>query len=413
MPKLTKSVVDAAEARAKQWTVWCSELKGFGVCINPSGAKSYVVDYRTKDGSRRRMTIGRHGALSTEEARKLAISTLGSTFHGEDPQLERRTRRTSLTVAELCDRYFDSAEKGLILGRRGLPKKASTLAIDKGLANAHIKPLLGTKLVIDLKRSDVVKFIRDVQGGQTAKKPKPSGKLRGRTRALGGPATATRSTAALGAILSYAVADGVIDANPTFGVKKPASQRRERRLSKEEYRAFQGALVEAEADETKPWQGIAMLRFAALTGCRIGEVENLQWSEVDFDAQVIRLSDSKTGKSVRPLPTVASDILKSIERSDANPYVFPAARLERRPFAGVTRFYRHVFKSAGLAGVTPHVLRHSFASVGADLGFADSTIGACLGHVGTGITSRYTHRLDTVLVAAANKIAGEIWQQMI
>lgn len=69
-------------------------------------------------------------------------------------------------------------------------------------------------------------------------------------------------------------------------------------------------------------------------------------------------------------------------------------------------------KAAELEGVTPHTMRHSFASVAGDLGFADSTIAAMLGHsVGT-VTSRYVHRLDTVLVASADKVAAEIYRQM-
>ena len=90
MPKLTKSVVDASGPREQQYKVWCSELKGFGLLVNPGGSKTYLVDYRTAGGARRRMTIGPHGKLTTDDARKLALKTLGSTLHGEDPQLERR-----------------------------------------------------------------------------------------------------------------------------------------------------------------------------------------------------------------------------------------------------------------------------------------------------------------------------------
>jgi hypothetical protein len=60
MPKLTKTVVDGAEPREKQFTIWCSDLKGFGLFVNPAtaktpkGTKTYFVDYRV-DGQR--MTI--------------------------------------------------------------------------------------------------------------------------------------------------------------------------------------------------------------------------------------------------------------------------------------------------------------------------------------------------------------------
>ncbi len=412
MPKLTKTIVENSSAKNKQYTVWCSDLKGFGISINPAGTKSYTVDYRTGEGARRRMTIGRHGPLTTEEARKIAIKTLGSTIQGEDPQLERRTRRKSLTVGELCQQYFELADKGLIIGRGGRPKKQISVDTDRSMINAHAVPLLGNKLVIDLQRSDIVKFIRDVSAGKTAKAKTQSGKLRGRVRVSGGAGSATRTVAALGAILTYAVSEGIIEINPTHGVKKPAIGKRDRRLNPDEYAAFGKALREAEGDETKAWQGVMSLRLAAYTGCRIGEIEKLRWSEVDFENSVLKLEDTKTGKSVRPLGTPGRKLLKGLERDPQNDYVFPAKRLENKPYAGLKRFYRALFEAAGFDDVTPHVLRHSFASVGADLGFSDSTIGAMLGHTGGGITSRYTHRLDSVLVAAADKIAEEVEKQM-
>jgi site-specific recombinase XerD len=58
--------------------------------------------------------------------------------------------------------------------------------------------------------------------------------------------------------------------------------------------------------------------------------------------------------------------------------------------------------------VTPHVLRHSFASVAADLGYSELTIGALIGHKGLTVTSRYVHAADAVLLAAADAIAAHI-----
>ena len=132
MPKLTKTVVDAAIPRAKQFTLWCSDLPGFGVYILPTGNRTYFVDYRNSAGVRRRLTIGRHGKLTTEGARKIAIATMGEVAKGEDPAEERVSRRNSLTVKELCDRYLEAAERGHIMGKRNRPKKFSTLYVDRG-----------------------------------------------------------------------------------------------------------------------------------------------------------------------------------------------------------------------------------------------------------------------------------------
>ncbi|MEN5300089.1 tyrosine-type recombinase/integrase [Brucella sp. TWI559] len=412
MPKLTKTMIDNAEIREKPYFLWCSELPGFGVRVFNTGKKSFYVDYYNQAGQRKRMSLGGFGKLTVDDARKMARINLSDALRGDDPALERKTRRTSLTVTELCQNYFELAEKGLIIGRRGQPKKKASVDTDRSMVSAHVLPLLGTRLVADLKRADIVKFIRDVSAGKTAKAKAKSGKLRGRVQVSGGAGSATRTVAALGAILTYAVSEGIIEINPTHGVKKPAIGKRDRRLNPDEYAAFGKALKEAEGDETKAWQGVMSLRLAAYTGCRIGEIEKLRWSEVDFENSVLKLEDTKTGKSVRPLGSPGVELLKGLERDPQNEYVFPAKRLENRPYAGLKRFYRALFEASGFDDVTPHVLRHSFASVGADLGFSDSTIGAMLGHTGGGITSRYTHRLDSVLVAAADKIAQEVEKQM-
>jgi integrase len=410
MSKLTKTSVDAAGPRDKQFIVWCGELKGFGACVHPTGRVTYVVDYSTAGGRRSRMTLGKHGVVTTEQARKLALAVLGSSVQGEDPLLEKRTRRKSLTISELCDDYISSSESGLVLGRSGKPKKQSSIEADKGNARSHIKPLLGRKLVIDLRQSDVARFIQNVTAGKTAKTEK-SDNPRGLVKVTGGPIAAARAAALLGTMMSYARSQGIVEYNPVHGVTKPTASPRTRRLLAHEFKAIGDALEEATLNRWA-WQGIAIIRLAAFTGCRIGELKQLKWSEVDIEAQVLDLADSKTGQSTRPLPKAAITVLSAIEREGGNPYVFTGQHGENTHYGGTTRFYRQLFKAAGLAGVTPHVLRHSFASVGADLGFTDSTIGACLGHAGSGITSRYTHRLDSVLIAAANKIADEVENQM-
>jgi site-specific recombinase XerD len=53
-----------------------------------------------------------------------------------------------------------------------------------------------------------------------------------------------------------------------------------------------------------------------------------------------------------------------------------------------------MFRSTFLADITPHVLRHSFASVANDLGFTESTIAALIGHALDSVTSKYIHTLD-------------------
>ena len=73
---------------------------------------------------------------------------------------------------------------------------------------------------------------------------------------------------------------------------------------------------------------------------------------------------------------------------------------------GFPKLFARIAKLGAVpAEVTPHVLRHSFASLAGDLGYSEPTIGALIGHKGQSITSRYVHSADAVLLAAADAVA--------
>lgn len=404
MVRITKRFVEAAEPIGRDYFIWCDDLPGFGLRVFASGRRSYLIQYRA-GGRSRRVSIGLHGALTADEARREAKSLLGRVARGEDPAEERATHRGAMTIAELCDAYLDATDKGLIMGKGGLPKKASTLYVDRGRIGRHIRPLLGARLVKDLAVSDVQRFVRDVQTGKTAAVVKTGS--RGKAVVEGGPGTAARTVGLLGGILTYAVSEGIIPHNPATGVKRPADQKRKRRLSAKEYEALGQTLQSVEAEEAERWQAVTGVRLLALTGCRLGEIVKLRWVEVDTTGPCLRLEDTKEGASVRPVGTAVVELLANLPRVPGSPYVLPAGR-GKGAFVSLPDALERIMERAGLDGITAHVLRHSFASTAADLGFSDSTIGAMLGHAGHGVTSRYIHHLDAVLMAAADRVANQI-----
>jgi integrase len=227
----------------------------------------------------------------------------------------------------------------------------------------------------------------------------------------GDKGTATRTVGLLGAIFTYAVRQGIRADNPVHGVMRYADGRRERRIFDDEYGALGEALRTAEA-EGKIWPAaIAMSRFLALTGWRSGEAQALRWSELDLSRRTARLADTKTGLSIRPLSHAACDVLKQLPRL-AGERVFPATRGDG-PMVGFKKFWPKIAKLGELpVDVTPHVLRHSFASLAADLGYSEPTIAALVGHKGHSVTSRYVYAADAVLLAAADAVANRTAELM-
>jgi integrase len=132
-----------------------------------------------------------------------------------------------------------------------------------------------------------------------------------------------------------------------------------------------------------------------------------RWPDVDLATRTARLADTKTGSSLRPLSYAACDVLRSLPRLGA--LVFPASTGESKPMRGFPKIWARIAAKGSLpSDVTPHVLRHSFASIAADLGFSELTIGALLGHQKASVTSKYAHHADSVLLQAADAVANRI-----
>ncbi len=392
--KITKRTVDSCEPREQRYTVWDTTLRGFGVRVNSDGSKSYVVKYLI-DGRQRWYTIGRHGALTPDEARTEAQDILGKAAKGIDPAKTKAEERAASTVAELCDRY---------LADGCATKKPSTLATDRGRIERHIKPLLGHRRVKDVTAGDVRRFLNDVANGKTAADVKTG--PHGRAIVEGGKGAATRTVGLLGGIFSFAVEEGLRSDNPVRGVKRFPDKKGERFLSLEEMARLGDALAASEEDGRNPL-AIAGIRLLMLTGCRKSEVLTLQWEHVDMERGCLRLPDSKSGEKVVPLGAPALELLDTLPRLEGNPYVLWGEK-KGAHLVGLPRVWARIRARANLDGVRLHDLRHSFASVGAGAGMGLPIVGKLLGHRDPKTTARYAHVADDPAKAAADRIASTI-----
>ncbi|MBR0649230.1 site-specific integrase [Roseomonas terrae] len=307
-----------------------------------------------------------------------------------------------------------------MLTRRGASKRASTLLTDRSRIDGHIRPLLVTMKVPAVTRQDVEGFMHDVAEGRTRQRVK-LGKPRALSIVRGGKGAAARTVGLLGALFTYAVKKGMRPDNPVTGTVRYADGRRERRLTDVDYAALgkgltAAAVIQPRSDD-KPgkalvWPAaIAVTRFLALTGWRSGEALGLTWGMVDLARRTATLPMSKTGHSIRPLAVAACNVLRTMGAGNADALVFPPSR-GKGTMSGFPSLFARIGKAGGLApDVTPHVLRHSFASLGNDLGLTEATIGALVGHKGGGVTRGYIHAGDAVF-PAADRIASATLRKM-
>lgn len=366
MARLTKRDIDQTSPPDKEVVLWDSSLPGFGVRIKPSGVKSFVIQYRNRHGRSRRVTLGRYGVMTLEEARTEARQQLSAVSRGSDPRQDRDEGRSAMTVADLADRYMSDHCEGRC--------KESTIKAHQWLLDRFIIPAVGRRSIHELRHSDVDTLHQSLK----------------ETRY-----NANRVLGLLKAMYGRARIWGLVEphVDPTTGVRPFRETRRQRFLSMEELRKLAATLDLAEQDGTISRTVGAAYRLLVLTGARLSEIQKLKWDEVDLANGLILLKEHKSdrhGAKAIPLSQAASRILENIERVDENPYVFVGKR-EKQHITDLQRPWRRIRARAGLSDVRIHDLRHTFASMGISVGGSLPIIGGLLGHRTPQATAVYAH----------------------
>ena len=140
--RLSKRTVDALRVKTGDRVFWDRELVGFGVRVYASGHKAYIVQSRGENGSKR-ITLGAHGSLSPDAARKEAAKVIGRIKRGEEGD-----RVKPITVAELAERF----QRVYVAAHC----KPSTATCYEGLLKNHIVPALGERITNTVARADVM-----------------------------------------------------------------------------------------------------------------------------------------------------------------------------------------------------------------------------------------------------------------
>jgi integrase len=192
---------------------------------------------------------------------------------------------------------------------------------------------------------------------------------------------------------------------PPAAVRK-TDNRNERFLTLDEVTLLGAALDALEQEGVNP-KAANIARLWALTGCRRDEIAGLNWAEVDVDGGLLKLTDGKTGKSIRPLGMAAIAILSNLTRQEGSEFVFPAERGDGH-YQGTKGVWSKAIKKAGLPGITPHTLRHTMGSTAVSTGEALALTGAILGHSNPRSTAIYAHVQNDPSRRAANRVSKKI-----
>ncbi len=371
--KLTKRQIDGIVPGEKECHYWDTDLPGFGLRVKPSGVKTYLIQYRSGRRTRKH-TLGKHGVLTPDEARKEARQKLAEVAKGANPSEQRRADRDAPTVSELATDYID---------RHAIPnKRAASVWNDQRMIDRFVKPWLGPIKVAKVTQRDIENVVRKLKDT---------------------PCQANRVRSLLSKMFGLAIKWQWRADNPVTHIPKFHEEKRDRWLNDQEVSRLLSALHSYH--DQRAARAILLL---VLTGARKSEVLKAEWSQFDLEHGLwIKPSHHvKQNKTHRVQLNGSALSLLAIMREEAGDdatYLFPGDK-GGQPLNDIKRPWKHILTQAGLEGVRIHDLRHTFASHLVSAGMSLAVVGSLLGHTQAATTQRYAHLADDPLREATERL---------
>ncbi len=377
--RLTVKAIAAAKPRAKEYTLWDNLLAHFGVRVQPSGVRSYILQTRAQ-GRMRKITLGRFPELPLDAARREGAAVLARLWGGEDVMPPRKSMAP--LFRDFAARYRER--------RRHRWKPSSLNTFDIYLRN-RLMPHFGRL------RLDAIDHVRVSAWFDAASADKPGAANRA-FEILRAMHASARQWGDLGEHVPDACAN--IVRNSRRSVARYLDHAALERL---------GAVLDRHQEE-HPWP-VAAIRLLTLTGARLSEVLNLKWDEIGElgeNGASARIADSKTGPRTIWLGPEAARLLAVLPRQQGTDRVLPKVLTSARLYT----FWVGIRKEAALPGLRIHDCRHTWASQGVMNGLGLSTVGRLLGHRQRETTAIYAHLDDGALHDAAVQAAAVIARAM-
>jgi len=375
--KLTKKLIDAAKPPASgQVFLRDDSLRGFAVRIT-KGSTTFILETAIH-GRVRRMSLGRYGALTLDEARQLAREKMVDIAHGKDPVAERQQRRQAPTWSELETMYL----------ARHAPRKKSAID-DIGLLNHHLAAWRPRTLA-SITREDVARLHAQM-GTQPSRVIRP-----GRPVSTPIPRTANKMLSLVRSMFNLAEDWGLYTGvNPCTRIKKFPEVSRDRFVTPDELPKLWAALGE----DPNPFVRVAFL-VSLLTGARRSEVLTMKWADVDFAQGTWRIEQTKANRvHLLPLPIAVIREIQKLPRMQGNEFIF-CGRWGRHHLVNITKPWARIRKAAGLNDVRVHDLRRTLGSWLVAAGASLPLIGKALNHSSASTTQVYARlQLEPVRLA--------------
>lgn len=378
MPNITKRFVESLPPRPEKLIQhWDTALKGFGVIVLPSGRRTYCIQYRNQNRIIKRLKIGVHGQITTEEARELAKKRLAQVTYGEDPAEKKKAMASIPTMEELAHEY------SLKHGNR---KRSKSQEEDSFMLKQFILPAFGAKPVPSITFQDIQNL--HLQLKET-------------------PYRANRILALLSKMFSLSISWRWRPDNPVMGIERYPEEKRDRWLNEEELNRLWNIL-----DKYSHHLTAYVFKLLLLTGARKGEVIQATWDQFDLEKGVWTKPSHLTKQKKKehlPLSEKALKVLHTLKElnSQNSPYLFPG-RIKGEPIKEIKTFWKTILKEAGLQNVRIHDLRHTHASHLVSSGLSLSIVGKLLGHTQASTTQRYAHLADEPLRQAAELFGSKV-----
>ena len=381
MPKLSKKIVETLKpVPGKDFTVWDSKVKGFGVRVRGGGTKTYIFQYRNNNQVLRKIKIGTHGNIAADQAREEAQKLAAKITLGEDPAAgkSKKAEQTAdmILVTDLAKRYLEIHAK---------PNKTPrSYREDYDIVHNYIIPKFGSIQVQALK-------LQELESWRITMKDKPS--------------RANRVLKVISKMYSLAIQWEYCTLNPVRGVTLYRENKRDRWLQDEELNRLWEVLSRYAG--YAPANALKMLLF---TGSRKGEVLNATWEQFNLERGVwikpFHLTKQKKTEYV-PLSQETLVFLTDLKENATSSHLFPG-KAPNRPLVSIKKFWAKILKEANIENIRIHDLRHTYASHLVSSGLSLSIVGKLLGHTQAATTQRYAHLADQALRDATNVFGNKI-----